>query len=544
VRVLANVLQKASTVVTAPYRALFRSLSLAMFIIPRYILRAHIGPFLFGSCTVMFVFLLQFLMNYLNQFLGKGLETWLIVQLIALNLAWMVTLAVPMGVLVSTLMAFGNLSASNEVVIITSSGGGLLRMMSPVLTVGVMLSLGLFWFNDKVLPDANFRALALMTDIQRKKPTFAIEKGQFSTQIEGYSILAHRIDSATNTMLGVTIYDNTKFDRLNVVSADSGVINFSSNGNKLVLNLKHGEIHQLNQQNFGDYRKISFDTHRIIMEASGFDFKRTDENTYHRGDRTMCIADMRAIVRHNDSSIQVARSRAHTQTDRHLRYTQGRFDSALTAEIRTIQLQYTPQLSQPALTDSARRVQDSLRNRVITREEATWRIESKLTGLRATLDNDALHIRDRELESDKYLVEIHKKYVIPAACFIFALIGCPLGVITRRGNFGVSGAITLFFYVIYWAFLMVGERLADRGIMPPWLSMWLADIVLGVVGLVLMILVSNESVGLGLEKFWKAWYTLQDWFASLKARIDRQFKRRAQEQKEAEHVTHVESTAE
>jgi lipopolysaccharide export system permease protein len=495
-----------------------------MFIISRYILRAHIGPFLFGSCTVMFVFLLQFLMNYLNQFLGKGLGTWLIVQLIALNLAWMVTLAVPMGVLVATLMAFGNLSASNEVVIIKSSGGSLLRMMIPVLLAGVVLSLSLFWFNDKVLPDANFRALALMTDIQRKKPTFAVEKGQFSTQIEGYSILARRIDSATNTMLGVTIYDNTKFDRLNVVSADSGVINFSSNFNKLVLNLKHGEIHQLNQQNFGDYRTISFDTHRIIMEASGFDFKRSDDNTYARGDRTMCIADMQAIVRRNDSVAAISRERVRTQTDRHLRYAQGRFDSVLTSEIRTIQIQYTPQLATPAMTDSARRVQDSLRNRVITREEATWRVESRLTGLRAMLDNDAFQMRDRELESDRYLVEIHKKYVIPAACFIFVLLGCPLGIITRRGNFGVSGAITLIFYVIYWAFLMVGERLADRGIMPPWLSMWLADIVLGALGVVLVALASNESISLGSERFWRAWYALRYWFSSLKASIGGRFK--------------------
>ncbi|MFY7997862.1 MAG: LptF/LptG family permease, partial [Candidatus Kapaibacteriota bacterium] len=124
--------------------------------ISRYILRAHIGPFFFGAFTVMFVFLLQFLINFLPQLVGKGLGAWVITQLIALNLAWMVTLAVPMGVLVASLMAFGNLGSTNEITIIKSGGGSLLRMMRPMLVTGVLLSLALFWFNDFVLPDANY----------------------------------------------------------------------------------------------------------------------------------------------------------------------------------------------------------------------------------------------------------------------------------------------------------------------------------------------------------------------------------------------------
>ena len=123
--------------------------------ISRYIFRAHIGPFFFGAFTVMFVFLLQFLINFLPQLVGKDLGAWIITQLIALNLAWMITLAVPMGVLVSSLMAFGNLGSTNEITIIKSGGGSLLRMMRPMLITGVLLSIALFWFNDFVLPDAN-----------------------------------------------------------------------------------------------------------------------------------------------------------------------------------------------------------------------------------------------------------------------------------------------------------------------------------------------------------------------------------------------------
>ena len=171
-----------------------------MSIISRYILRAHIGPFIFGASIVMLLFLLQFLMKYIDQLVGKGLGIMVIIELIVLNLAWMLVLAVPMGVLVSTLMGFGNLSSSNEITIIKSSGGSLLRMMRPVLFAAIIVFASLFWFNDYVLPDANHRSKILLSDIQRKKPTFAIEQGQFSSQIEGYSILSRQTDSATGTL--------------------------------------------------------------------------------------------------------------------------------------------------------------------------------------------------------------------------------------------------------------------------------------------------------------------------------------------------------
>ncbi len=541
-----------------------------MFILSRYILRAHIGPFLFGSSTVMFVFLMQFLMNYLNQFLGKGLGTWVIVQLIVLNLAWMVTLAVPMGVLVSTLMAFGNLSASNEVTIVKSGGASLLHMMLPVMLMGVALSLWLFWFNDSVLPDANYRAQLLMMDMQRKKPTFVLEKGQFSSQLEGYSILARQIDSARGVMLGITIYDNTKFDRLNVVNADSGVINFSSDFSKMVLMLTSGEIHQVSQNNLGDYRRITFTTHRIIMDAHGFSFSRSDEKAHSRGDRTMCIADMRAIVRRNDSTIETLQQRFAEAVSKHERYIAGRFDSTVAAEERVYQQQFGTVVSEqpsahqsdsvqtetplqliekaamlqrqaskqqkntrrtsttsaiattppmPAATAPVQQLQSKGLSS-LSREDAAWRVENRMTALRAVAENESFSINDRTLESNRYLVEIWKKYAIPAACFVFTLVGCPLGVLTKRGNFGISGSITLVFYVIYYLFLITGERLADRGLMQPWLSMWLADGILALVGVVLIVRVTNEQLSIPVvSRLWSWCVSLVDGCVSFVQRL-------------------------
>lgn len=449
-----------------------------------YILRAHIGPFFFGAFTVMFVFLLNFLMLFLPQIVGKGLGWWLIVQLIALNLAWMITLAVPLGVLVASLMAFGNLGSTNEITVMKSGGTGLLRMMRPMIVTGVLLSGWLYWFNDYVLPDANYRAQMLMVDIQRKKPTFVVDKGQFSMQIEGYSILARNIDTAQGLMLGVTIYDNTSLDIMSVVSADTGRINFSSDYTKAVLMLQNGELHQSALQNYGDYRRLKFEQHRIIMDANGFAFTRTDESLYSRGDRTMRIADMRGIVQESEKGITQSQQSIQKNIDQQIKHMSSLRDSTL------------PEMRTSAIAgDSAKPV---------TRKDAAWRTESRISGILSMIDNDAFQIRDRQMTANKYLVEIHKKYAIPAVCLVFVLIGCPLGIATRRGNFGISGAITLVFYVIYWIFLMTGERLADRGLMSPWLAMWLGDIVLAVLGVFLIWRVGRDLPVLDLTHLYRA----------------------------------------
>ncbi|MGB9913489.1 MAG: LptF/LptG family permease, partial [Candidatus Kapaibacteriota bacterium] len=149
-----------------------------MKIVKLYILRFHVGPFLFGTFLVVFLFLFQLLMRDLDKLVGKGLSVWVIIQLITLNLAWMIVLAVPMGVLFSTLMTFGNLSSTFEITAMKSGGASFYQLISPVVFISTLLFGFLVWFNDKVLPEANHQAKILLFDINRKKPTFSLESGQ------------------------------------------------------------------------------------------------------------------------------------------------------------------------------------------------------------------------------------------------------------------------------------------------------------------------------------------------------------------------------
>ena len=454
-----------------------------MALISKYIVRHHIAPFLFGTLTVLFLFLFQFILKYIDQLLGKVLDEWVIIQLIVLNLAWMVVLAVPMGVLFATLMAFGSMSAANEITIIKASGGSLVRMMFPVVTIGILLTILLFWFNDDVLPEANHQAKILMSDIKRKKPTFAIESGKFTTQIEGYTILARAMDSVSGVLRGVTIYDNTKGRYTNVVSADTGIIKFTEDLSKLVMYLYHGEIHRIITNNVNNYRIIKFNKFRIVSSASGFSFERSNESMTSRGDREMHIADMQKIIDEASTNAKLADGRIQEKIKKHFDYLNGKQEKINDIEINS---------------QSAKQLESAIDTSF---EKSLSEIQKRMSFFRSMIHSDILQKNDFDLRIKQYTVEIQKKYAIPFACLVFIFIGSPLGIMTRGGNFGVSAAITLGFYIFYWACLIGGEKLADRAYISPYLSMWIGNLAVGLMGIVLTIKVNNETLYLPFSKF-------------------------------------------
>lgn len=429
-----------------------------MKIVSKYFLRFHIGPFLFGTSLVVFLFLFQFLMRDLDKLVGKGLSFWVILQLISLNMSWMLVLAIPMGVLFSTLMAFGNLSSLFEITAMKSGGYSFFQLVAPVLTFSMILSGFLFWFNDVVLPESNHQLKILMMDINRKKPTFSLESGQFSTQIEYYTILARKVDSVSNGLRGVTIYDNSKPRQHNTISADSGFVVFVPSLNKLRFTLFKGEILQLISYEPQNFRKIRFEKLEILLEAKGFTLERSNETMVARSDREMRIRDMKEIV---DESRKLSRT------------AQNRVAELFATQPKVMHLEMS--------SDTILAKLDEI-------------MERDFSFLETQITSEVFRIADFESRARQYEVEIHKKYAIPFACIVFALVGCPLGMITKRGNFGISAAISLGFYVFYWACLIGGEKLADRGFISPFLSMWLGNFIIGIIGILLILKVNNESV--------------------------------------------------
>jgi lipopolysaccharide export system permease protein len=445
---------------------------LAPTLLSRYLLRALVGPFVFSLSTLMFLFLLQFVMKFIDQLVGKGLTAWVIIELIALNLAWMVVLAVPMSVLVATLMAFGDLSSRNEITAMKACGVSIQRMIAPVMVVaGLVAVLLVFFFND-VLPEANHRAKTLGMDIRRKKPTLSLVAGLFSQDIAGYSILVRKTFEKTNDLEGITLFDYTNPGVNIVVTARQGTISFSPDFRKLIMDLHSGEIHTLDLRNVEQYRRVRFATHRIAMDVEGFDFERTTEGTFIRSDRELGAREMLAIV----DSLEIDRTRiAENVAQAMSRET----DSLLAGRILP-----------PPFPGFAGAPQ--------AREQHTM---THVRQLNSYVEGELLRMESLHTQMDQFMVEVHKKYAIPAACLVFVLIGLPLGIMARRGGFGVAATLSLGFFLLYWSFLIGGEKLADRGFLSPAVGMWAANVLLGVVGTYLTIRIGRETLIIHWEAF-------------------------------------------
>ncbi len=431
-----------------------------------HILRAHAGPFFFSLGTLMFLFLLQFLMKFVDQLVGKGLSAWVITELIALNLAWMLVLAVPMSVLVATLMAFGDMSSKNEITAMKATGMSLYRMLAPVFFAGLAVGGGLVYFNNDVLPDANHQLKMLTVDIRRKKPTLTLVNGVFSQDIPGYSILVRKTVPNTNDIEGVTLYDYTNPTTNVTITARRGTISFSPDFRKLILDLDDGEIHELDLQNAQSYRRIRFEKHRIAMDVEGFDFSRSSENAFSRGDRELSASAM----------IEIADTLKHQKE-----MLQKEFNTVMANDVG---------LRLRGLLDSASLA--PLRPGLVPQGPTSPLAVAQQTD--ANVATYLFRLENMERQIDQYLVEIHKKYSIPTACLVFVLVGVPLGIMLRRGGFGIAATLSLGFFVLYWACLIGGEKLADRDIVQPAVGMWIANVLIGLFGVLLCIRIGRETI--------------------------------------------------
>ncbi len=414
----------------------------------------------------MSVFLLQFFMKFADRLIGKGLDTLIIIQLVVYNLAWMLILVVPMSVLVATLMAFGSLAQNNEIAVLKASGMSLYKMLVPPLLGSIVITVLLILFNNHVYPDANHAARVLMQDITKKKPTLSLVPGVFSQEIPNKSILARNINRKTNELEDLTIYDKSDSKSISVVTAKKGKLYFSKNQDYLVLDLYDGEIHTSNNYDYKTYRKIIFSRHKILMYASQFSFTQSSEKSVNRGNRELSAAVMLSMV----DSLDVIKRK---------------FQSELDEKINTHFLaNANPTNSSP---------------RKKSKKYIYLRVGDKIKSAKGAIRSSNNRLTRNVVSTNNYWVEIHKKYSIPVACILFILVGAPLGTMTRKGGFGVAAGISLAFFLMYWAFLMGGEKLSDRGLLSPFWGTWSANIILLLMGVYLTIKSAKERVSISFD---------------------------------------------
>jgi lipopolysaccharide export system permease protein len=389
----------------------------------------------------------------LGLFASRNVDPWTILETFTLSLGWIFALTFPMAVLVAVVMAFGRLSQDFELDAFHAGGVSFLRLLVPTVLATVVLSGLLVLYNNHVLPDANHRLKTLMADIHKMKPTIAIREGVFMDDFEGYRLLVREVDDVSNELHDVTIYVVDPREPVRTIHAPRGELVSENDGNRLVIRLFDGEIHETDPEEPGNYMLLDFQTHELIFGDLGTRLERRGEGL-SRGDRELSAGDMRERV----AEFQKERSAQSDSLEATVRDGLQELRALVHAAVET----EGPKAVRPAEFIS--------RTRILVRN----------------LRNAERRIARKDRDIHRYQVEIHKKYSFPAACVVFALIGAPLGAMVRRGGAGVGGGLSFAFFLLYYVASLGGEKLGDRGLVSPAAGMWGIDVLLGLVGLALV----------------------------------------------------------
>lgn len=451
-----------------------------MFILARYIIREHIGPFFFGLFIITFVFILNIIFRDFGRILGRGLGIKIILEFLFLNLAWIIALAVPMAVLIATLMAFGRLSSDNEITAVKASGVSFLRVISPALIVSAILAYLLVEFNNRVLPEFNHRARLLTSDIFRKRPTLKLEPNVILRDIPNYNLTVREVkeEGDSSKVKGVIIDDKTDPNVNKTIIAQTGIIRFDEAREMLVITLFQGEMHEIDLKNLERYRKVEFGKYVIATPVPGMILKRSRSS--YRGDREKSAKMMLEEVKKDKEAIQQ-------------RYQQ--INRIVNISFRNYFRTFYPGKGKTGAKGKV--VKSSPDKKALSKLD----LEQKgiLKALRAAtsvyqqIESEMRVINSYERSVNSLMVEVHKKYSIPVACIVFVLVGAPLGIMVRRSGMAVSGGISLGFFLLYWTFLIGGEELADRRFITPFWAMWSANIIVGLAGIYLVIRTLRET---------------------------------------------------
>jgi lipopolysaccharide export system permease protein len=465
-------------------------------ILHRYVLKEHLGPLTFALTALTSILLLQYIGKHFGELVGKGLPTLVIAEFFGLSIPLTVALTLPMAVLVATLYAFSRLAAENEITALKASGVSLVSVLEPVLWAALGITLVMVVFNDQVLPRSNHRLATLQRDIAQKKPTFGLREQVINEVSPGKIYLrAGHLDEASNLMREVTIYDMSDPTRRRTIFADSGNMGMSKGMTDLELTLYHGNMQDVPTNNADELQRLYFNVDLIRVRGVGNQFQKTAVDTY-KSDREMTVCEMQAAQDRARRDHQLAR-KEFEETLASLRKAKAKVNKDVLDEevnepwdvgigrlyCRAIAL-LKPKVARAQAPPRASGAQGP-----VTSGPASPEIASQL----ATLETLRVRLDESARLMNAYAVEIHKKFALAVACFVFVLLGAPIALRFPRGGVGLTIGVSLFVFALYYICLIAGESLGKRGLMPAVVSMWMANVIFGLIALVLLAKMGKEG---------------------------------------------------
>lgn len=408
-----------------------------------------------------------FLFKYVDDLIGKGFEWYTIVELMYYQSMVQISMALPLSVLLSSIMTFGTLGENYELVAIKSAGISLQKAMRPLMILILMLTVTSFFFSNYMLPKANLKFYSLMYDVRNKKLAFLIKPGVFNNSIPGYSIRVDRKD-LDGTLYGITLYDHKGSNGVpKIIKAKEGQMNKTSDGKYLVMKLMDGVQYEEQANSTGIYNprqilyRSRFKETEPKFDLSSFEPNRTDPNAF--GNSTVML---------NLKGIDKKRALLIKQLDTLNRNT--------TANLSNNFKQNNSAKGYTKVKIAPKKIGDQILNSIPVgaRKQSLESASGIVSGIAQNLSNGAPRYKDLVGEIIFTSVEYQRKFTLAASCILLFFIGAPLGAIIRKGGMGLPVVIAISFFLVYHILTTVAEKSAREGSLNPIFAMWIAFIVL------------------------------------------------------------------
>lgn len=481
-------------------------------------IRSFTGPFIVTFLISMFMLIMQFFWLYIDDLMGKGLEILVLLELLFYVSASLIPLALPLAMLLSSIMTFGNLAENNELTALKSSGLSLIKIMRPLMTVVFILSICTFFFSNYVIPVANLKWRSLIYDIQETKISAVLTPGKYSKDFDNFAIKIQ--DGNENSFQGIIIHDHSNTNIIKTIRAEKGEILKSENGNYLVFHLLNGSIleelsvkgnatsNELGESgSFHPNRKTHFEDATYRIDVSGFKLNRSDEDLFKNSHEMLNVFQLNSAV----DSIYNSNKKLAISFVEAMEYAHPYFQSKRVnqnqlkaqSDSSLVRLQTDAQMMPSATT---KKIDRAITYKELKKEQKIQAIQGSISAIRGKkeqLEGQRAILQSIDSNVARFYVEFHRKFALSGAIIVLFFIGAPLGAIVKKGGFGAPVVIAALLFMVYFVLMSIGDNLANELVVSPFLGMWMPTFVLAPFAFILMRSAGNDRPIINKEKWGK-----------------------------------------
>ena len=470
-----------------------------------FILQSFLPMFSMTFVICLFLVLMQFLWKHIDDMVGKGLDLRVLAEMFLYASLNLIPMALPLSVLLASIMVFGNLGERFELLAIKSAGVPLLKTMKPLIVLIVFISIGAFFFQNYAMPKIQVKFFSLLISIRQKSPELDIPEGVFYKEIENYNIFVERKNRKTGMLYDVMIYDVSKgFNSMAVIVCDSASMKLSDDKLSLAFTMYKGQQFQnFQSENIGSassskdfvpYSREDFKKKQMLIQVDA-NFNRMEDSALEEGPGSSYVSKNSAELKfsidsmnHKMDSMNIL-DRVQMKKYSHLSFRNSYEQNLDSFTLLAQSVEIAP-------------IDTILKNKTL--EEKSSILRSAMTKTENN-NNEFLFRSISKVTTQKIInrhwVEWHRKFTLSFACFIFFFIGAPLGSIIRKGGLGMPIVVSVVLFIIYYILDNVGFKMTRDGVWIHWVGMWFSSFVLFPLGVFLTYKAMNDSVILNADAY-------------------------------------------